>query len=171
MDDVNVLMDYFSAGIQSTFGVGSSQISIAKNPARDGKQRLCGLPEGANVQIPFFVISSCEGDQIGKAITFENMTRQYPVIVEYIKRMENAATVQNTGTAPATILEDPDVRAKRTTLVNEFFVPTAASVANMWDVRPPKMNKAYTLMADTNAYLVSPVTFLCHLINPLPEPE
>jgi hypothetical protein len=166
MDDVNVLMDYFNVGILGTF-TGSATI-ITKNAAQSGKQRQGGFPEGFNLQNGGFVISCNEGDVVDKAATFEVMTRQYPVIVEYVKRLANAATVQGAGTAPAEVLEDPDVRAKRTTLVNTFFVPTASSVPNMFDVRPPKMNKVYTLTADNITILVSPVTFWCHLLNPRP---
>jgi hypothetical protein len=168
VDDVTILLSYFQATIAALFPALPAPI-LTKNAARDGKQREGGYAEGFNITGGAFVVSCCEGDIIDKgAATFEVISRQYPVIVEYVKRLANASTVTAPGSAPAEILEDPDVRQKRTELINNLFIMTTTAVPNMYDVRPPRMGKTYSLTADTKTIMISPTTYLCTLINPRP---
>jgi hypothetical protein len=165
MDDVTLLMAYFQSTVKGLFsGVPVVQ---TKRAARDGKQRESGQIAGLNLQDGQFVVSCYEGDAVDSTPTFENMSRRYPVIVEYMKRAMNAATVTGAGSAPAEVLEDPDVRNTRTEILNNLFLPTSTSVPNLFDVRV-KPGVVYGVVVDDKTIIVSPITFFCTCTNPRP---
>jgi hypothetical protein len=167
MDDVTVLLAYFQ-GVLTGLYTPALPVFQSKRAARDGVQRQGGFWEGQNISNGAFCLSCEVGDVVDTpGASFENITRRYPVIVEYVKRAPNASTVTDAGSGPAEVLEDPDVRKKRTAIINNLYIETAIAVPNMFDVRV-KPDRTYALTGDNKTVIVSPITFFCALTNSRP---
>jgi hypothetical protein len=165
VDDATLLLAYFQSTLQGLFP--NSPVVQTKRAARDGKQRQGGQIAGLNLQSGQFVVSCYDGDVVDTTPTFENMSRRYPIVAEYIKIVMNAATVTGRGSAPSDVLEDPDVRDTRTEILTNFFLPTTTEVPNLFDVRV-KPGATYDVVADNKTIIVSPITFFCACMNPRP---
>jgi hypothetical protein len=163
-DDVTLLFAYFNTTLTRVFSLPVFQ---SKRPARRGKQRSGGFWEGANISAGAFCLSCDTGDRVDQVPTFENLSRTYPFIVEYVFRAPNAAIVNDAGSAPAEVLESPQVRVIRTSEIENLFLPTTTLVPNLFDVRIAP-DRTYDVTADNETVMVSPITFFCTCHNPRP---
>ena len=125
--DATDLLDAIESELTTIYpGVAIRQ---SKRQAADGRQFDGGWAEG--YPLPCFIISIAEPEVIDDAGTFETYSERYSALIEYVKAAE--AKVTGGEGKPAKVVEDPEIRDVRQTLLDNFY--KRLQLTRLFDVR------------------------------------
>lgn len=158
--DATDLLDSFEAGLNALYPAVA--VRVSKRRAADGKQLQGGWTEG--YPLPCLVLSCSEPEQVDDFGTFEEYMLRYSVLVEYVKPAEQRVTGE--AGKPPTVVEDPDVRDVRQSLMDTFYVSTRAGLSRLFDVRVRPRN-VYD-PSGGGKLLATGVVFTCDIWRPRP---